>query len=568
MSIKDITNYVRQTPGNTNPSVVRSMVEAQVGEYVDEAANEALRKLGISTEKVEKTIVPETEVSAVVVGNGVTVYNLEGSITDATQYIVTLNGVKHECKSYFMDMGDGSGYICLGNFFVTLLASLPSDFSPEQLEEIKASIPQEYMPDVPFFIGYYPGEMFVLQHEDGDIGTITVSIIETVETVTPIRGKYLPMDTITEAAMEKLGIREEKTRVSQVLSITKDLTFDVDEETGIGNVWIDDRGLVLEHGKTYEVVVDGKSYYCQAIDERAWYLLGVFPPSSDCPFYINSDRDTIDLFVKGTETTHTVDIYETVEKTAPISDKYLPEGKVGRSEWEVIFNHTYMFMGGAAIGDLDGDGIADGFPLVVGKRYMITFDGVDYEYTCELMPGESVSYIGSLEFLESGIADGQAPVVFMDTSSLPQPGGTYIVTADKTPTQHTIKVAVEKITPINQKYLPGVCLPVVDLETVIDLGETGLTEVLLSDSDNQKLNSAVSQGAPVPINFTFKHGGNIPCGVMITTNTMFVNGDIIALFADFRMLAMGNTLYHITIANNEGNWSANLGTVKAIEDLM
>ena len=30
MSIKDITDYVRQTPGNTNPSVIRSMVEREV----------------------------------------------------------------------------------------------------------------------------------------------------------------------------------------------------------------------------------------------------------------------------------------------------------------------------------------------------------------------------------------------------------------------------------------------------------------------------------------------------------------------------------------------------------
>ena len=560
MSIKDITNYVRQTPGNTNPSVIRSMVEGQIGECVEEASNEALRKLGIGTKNAPGVLKVGLEMCQAAVANGsaievpdlgTCIRILDRPITQDEIKKVVLNIVgeteTHERADLNIASPSSDYYgVVAGGFIALLVANADTD--------VGVTVPKGT------YAVYYNNEY----------GTSYVVEIHGVltETITPIKDDYLPMDTITEAAMEKLGIREEKTRVSQVLSITKDLTFDVDEETGIGNVWIDDRGLVLEHGKTYEVVVDGKSYYCQAIDERAWYLLGVFPPSSDCPFYINSDRDTIDLFVKGTETTHTVDIYETVEKTAPISDKYLPEGKVGRSEWEVIFNHTYMFMGGAAIGDLDGDGIADGFPLVVGKRYMITFDGVDYEYTCELMPGESVSYIGSLEFLESGIADGQAPVVFMDTSSLPQPGGTYIVTADKTPTQHTIKVAVEKITPINQKYLPGVCLPVVDLETVIDLGETGLTEVLLSDSDNQKLNSAVSQGAPVPINFTFKHGGNIPCGVMITTNTMFVNGDIIALFADFRMLAMGNTLYHITIANNEGNWSANLGTVKAIEDLM
>lgn len=47
MSIQDITNYVRQTPGNTNPSVIKSMVKSEIGEYVEEASNEALRKLGV-----------------------------------------------------------------------------------------------------------------------------------------------------------------------------------------------------------------------------------------------------------------------------------------------------------------------------------------------------------------------------------------------------------------------------------------------------------------------------------------------------------------------------------------
>lgn len=45
MSIQDIVNYVKKTPGNTNPSVIKSMVKSEVGEYVEEASNEAIRKL-------------------------------------------------------------------------------------------------------------------------------------------------------------------------------------------------------------------------------------------------------------------------------------------------------------------------------------------------------------------------------------------------------------------------------------------------------------------------------------------------------------------------------------------
>lgn len=53
MSLNDIVNYVRTTPGNTNPSVVRSMIEGQIGEYVEEASNQALQKLGVKEESAK-----------------------------------------------------------------------------------------------------------------------------------------------------------------------------------------------------------------------------------------------------------------------------------------------------------------------------------------------------------------------------------------------------------------------------------------------------------------------------------------------------------------------------------
>lgn len=131
---------------------------------------------------------------------------------------------------------------------------------------------------------------------------------------------------IVNRVLRKLGIREGQIRGKQVLGIAEEYSFDVDEETGVGNVWIDDQGLVLEKGKTYEVVVDGKSYHCQADD---YFGMGYFLGSkeqtySDYPFHINGDKSTIDLYVKGTETTHTVDVYEVTETITPIDPKYLP----------------------------------------------------------------------------------------------------------------------------------------------------------------------------------------------------------------------------------------------------
>ena len=328
MSLNDIVNYVRTTPGNTNPSVVRSMVEGQIGEYVEEASNKALRKLGIRESTDWKTIF------------------------------------------------DANGY------------------------------------PIPF-------------EENGGI----YNFVQTYE------GEH-PLETIKD-------------------------------------------------GDVCKVVFDGVEYICTAANDGGVIEFGSKNHGEDgVPFSFELWLDTIrevDIYAwNSTEPTHTVHIYTQTETITPISDKYLPEGKVGRSEWEVVFNHTYRFIGGGAmIGDLDGDGITDGFPLVVGKRYMITFDGVDYEYTCELIPGGTVLYIGSLEFLESGVVgEGQAPVVFMDTSSLPQPGGTFIYTADKTPTQHTVKVAVEKVTPIDPKYLPAG----ISQSVILEIPYTAMNQLTLGNT--------------------------------------------------------------------------------------
>ena len=37
MSISDITNYVRNTPSNTNPSVIRSMVVGEMNETLKDS---------------------------------------------------------------------------------------------------------------------------------------------------------------------------------------------------------------------------------------------------------------------------------------------------------------------------------------------------------------------------------------------------------------------------------------------------------------------------------------------------------------------------------------------------
>lgn len=58
MSVSEIMNYVRKTPGNTNPAVIKSMVESENSKYVEEAANKTIHELEESGQIGHADIVP------------------------------------------------------------------------------------------------------------------------------------------------------------------------------------------------------------------------------------------------------------------------------------------------------------------------------------------------------------------------------------------------------------------------------------------------------------------------------------------------------------------------------
>ena len=121
------------------------------------------------TELAEKAVLPETSVSPT---EGI--YMLDCILEVDKQYTVTLNGEKYKCKSVGEDMGgDGtSDVVLLGN--------------------IKLVFGMGYEDGEPWGIAYVPEDFTALAHKDGDIGPITISISEEVETIVPIDQKYLP----------------------------------------------------------------------------------------------------------------------------------------------------------------------------------------------------------------------------------------------------------------------------------------------------------------------------------------------------------------------------------------
>ena len=164
MSLNDIVNYVRTTPGNTNPSVVRSMIEGQIGEYVEEASNQALQKLGVKEESAK--IIARFDLTAT---DGMTMYqelNTSIRLVAGKTYIVeTDTGTYTDvCESMY----DGACFY-VGNTAIVGGADNDKTYGVLVL---------------------YEDDTWIVRAIDAACGSrMTIS---TPETITPIDQKYLP----------------------------------------------------------------------------------------------------------------------------------------------------------------------------------------------------------------------------------------------------------------------------------------------------------------------------------------------------------------------------------------
>ena len=185
MSIQDIANYVKQTPGNTNPSVITSMVKSEVGEYVEEASNEALRKLGIKTDRKETWLLPEQSFVMLPIMDGAEEGVFGGTFTPVGETLpeelyFVINGVVYKSKKQMMEHNaDTVGWY--GN------AAL---FSPDDFEES----PEPFFAmlnigDSSFVGGIINPDTGSLEHAGT---THTFGIYAYTENITPIDKKWLP----------------------------------------------------------------------------------------------------------------------------------------------------------------------------------------------------------------------------------------------------------------------------------------------------------------------------------------------------------------------------------------
>ena len=163
------------------------------------------------------------------------------------------------------------------------------------------------------------------------------------------------------------------------------------------------------------------------------------------------------------------------------------------------------------------------------RRYSITFDGDTTGLRTYTAPDTGLSYVGLLKnyvdpdelvtitvsiggdtvkfnkadwrLNQSADDDSYAVIVnYQEQGILIASSGPdyFDVIADPNYNAYVsrIEFAETVIVPIDQEYLPGVCLPVVELETVIE------NNAVLSESDSAKLLEVFEIGTPVVIVFT------------------------------------------------------------------
>ena len=129
---------------------------------------------------------------------------------------------------------------------------------------------------------------------------------------------------------------------------------------------------------------------------------------------------------------------------------------------------------------------------IPGDILTVVWDGTEYKAEVGV-DSNGHNAIGNPVFV--GGEDNGLPFAFFPRFHGGVLVGSDVITFDNS-ASHTIAICQETIVPIDPKYLPGVCLPVVELSTAL------ANETALTDAESALLSTAFEGGAPVVIRCT------------------------------------------------------------------
>lgn len=135
------------------------------------------------------------------------------------------------------------------------------------------------------------------------------------------------------------------------------------------------------------------------------------------------------------------------------------------------------------------------------------------------------SEVGSISVNLDGTGDSCIVcVIYSSENIFNVKPGLYVMCYSDNDTYVSYIEFAETIHPIDPKYLPGVCLPVVELSTVATNG------AVFSEADNVKLTTAKEKGTPAVISCTIDHGdGTLNSGQFVFNCSQITqNGSVIS----------------------------------------
>ena len=184
-----------------------------------------------------------------------------------------------------------------------------------------------------------------------------------------------------------------------------------------------------------------------------------------------------------------------------IDPKLLPEGGVGYTETvkKVIAPEAVLTMdndmGGYIYQVTIGGELPECEPMVDGEYYIVTINGTPCKTLAKKI-NEACTVFGDLSLLDIEGLEGNGENF---AGEFYGPGGYAILFTDGTTDPITISITqeVETIHPIDQKFLPGVCLPYVEITTQPSPDGAALTA-----EESAKMDEIDALGLPMVASFT------------------------------------------------------------------
>lgn len=313
--------------------------------------------------------------------------------------------------------------------------------------------------------------------------------------------KYLPqqedyISISSKKTLEKLGVNDKTVLLDMLLPPCEFLNYGSGKYGNCEKQRIANN--LLELGKTYTVILDDVQYNhlsaspfsninvtgCIAIGDSGFLNNSAY--DARMPFLVVQQNDGVVDVVFKTSDTHTMSIYEDTVGNTPIDPSMIPFTPEDCSSLATTQTLKTLGIEDKTVVDTilpeqaptphPEFGFTLDFAPEAGKVYTVVVNGVKYQEEAKEidLEGEHAIILGNGMYFGLGYSETPWYIGYMPSMSM------CMIAFMSGGSEPTVAIYTERIetTPIDQKYLPGMCLPVIELtpENVDDPGWSCLTK--------------------------------------------------------------------------------------------